>query len=561
MHSASSYGARLPLWIGLLFLVLNLIQGGFTPLDPDEAYYVMYARSLDWGYYDHPPAVALLIRAGMALAGGELGVRMGAALALTAALYLMWLLAGRPQGRNAVLLALLAGAMPFLQLYGFIATPDGPLLLAAAFFWWAYASFLDRPSAVPALLWGLSMALLLYSKYHGLLVIGFTVLSNFRLWRNGWFYLAGIVGVLLFLPHLYWQYANDFPSFRYHLVGRDDPYELKHTLNYVVNQLTMFNPLLLPWWAPALWAWRRQGALGRAYVYTALGFWLFFLWSTTKGHAEPQWTAVLTIPIVLGLYRALASGEINSRWPQRLAIVSVGLFLAFRLAMAWPGLTPLRQFRNADWIADLSAYAGSRPVIFENSYRDASLYRFYSGKPAWNITNVQYRRSQYDLWNDEQSWQNKPVVLVGQRGWPCPSPCDTLNTGRLFKHLLAVDSFQALQKLELLLLAQPPFPWKAGDTVALQVALYNPYPFAVAPGSGKLPAQLSLLASTGLEQWHYWPATQGAPAQIAANARLNFTVQWPVPADFPAGVQHIGLGWQYAGMPPALQSPLTATGR
>src|SRR5271170_7510463 len=42
----------------------------------DEAYYTLWSRSLSFGYLDHPPMVALLIRASTALFGdSEIGVR------------------------------------------------------------------------------------------------------------------------------------------------------------------------------------------------------------------------------------------------------------------------------------------------------------------------------------------------------------------------------------------------------------------------------------------------------------------------------------------------------
>ena len=541
---------RLPLLAGLLFVLANLLQAALTPLDPDEAYYWFYADRLQWGYYDHPPAIALLIKLGISLFPATLGLRFGSVLASGLCLWLLWQLAGRPVGRQAALLALLVAAMPFLELYGFIATPDGPLLLATAFFWWVYARFLQRPGLGQALLLGTSMALLLYSKYHGLLVILFTVFSNLQLWRMPAFYLAGLSGVLLFMPHLYWQYANDFPSFRYHLVGRDDPYELKHTINYLVNQLSMFNPLLLPWWAPALWRSRQQEPLARAFFVTAMGFWLFFLWSTFKGHAEPQWTAVLSIPLVLLLFRSWQSGSLRSPWFGRMLVVSLLLFVLLRVALVIPDKTPLRQMRNADWIADLSAYAGDTPLLFENSYRDASLYRFYTGKAAWNMTNVLYRPSQYDLWEGEKALHNRTVVVVGQRGWPCPAPCDTLQTGRLFKHLLRADSFQVLTRVAVKLTACEPRLPQPGDTLRLHFSIHNQYPFAVNPAAGGLPAQLALLASSGLEQWHYWPLTY-TPGLLAPGEQRSLTWQWVVPADYPPGAPPFGLGWQYIGMPPA----------
>ncbi len=63
-------------WIGwFVFFVINILQAAFLELHFDEAYYWLYSRNLDWGYFDHPPLVAVLIFAGTKLFGGYLGVR------------------------------------------------------------------------------------------------------------------------------------------------------------------------------------------------------------------------------------------------------------------------------------------------------------------------------------------------------------------------------------------------------------------------------------------------------------------------------------------------------
>ena len=42
--------------------IITLIQAWGTELFDDEAYYWVYSKFLDWGYFDHPPMVALLIK-------------------------------------------------------------------------------------------------------------------------------------------------------------------------------------------------------------------------------------------------------------------------------------------------------------------------------------------------------------------------------------------------------------------------------------------------------------------------------------------------------------------
>src|SRR5687767_12737796 len=58
------------------WFLLGLLQAMFTELQDDEAYYWVYAQFLDWGYFDHPPMTALLIKAGSSVLDKELGVRM-----------------------------------------------------------------------------------------------------------------------------------------------------------------------------------------------------------------------------------------------------------------------------------------------------------------------------------------------------------------------------------------------------------------------------------------------------------------------------------------------------
>lgn len=50
-----------------LWLLLGLLQAGLTELQDDEAYYWVFSRHLDWGYFDHPPMTALLVKAGYAI--------------------------------------------------------------------------------------------------------------------------------------------------------------------------------------------------------------------------------------------------------------------------------------------------------------------------------------------------------------------------------------------------------------------------------------------------------------------------------------------------------------
>ena len=179
-------------WLGLgLWWIVNLVQAGCTELADDEAYYHMFAGRLAWGYFDHPPMTALLVHLGGFL-GGEIGVRFFFTVLQPIYLFALWRII-RPREttvRDAGLFLLIAAAMPILQLYGFIAVPDGPLMLLTALFLWSYKHFTERSNWLAVLFIAVSLAGLAYSKYHGALVLLFTVLSNLRLLKNPKFYAA-----------------------------------------------------------------------------------------------------------------------------------------------------------------------------------------------------------------------------------------------------------------------------------------------------------------------------------------------------------------------------------
>src|ERR1700738_2752623 len=78
------------LWTGLA-----LMQAGLTELQDDEAYYWVYSRFLDWGYFDHPPMIALMIRTGWAIFHNEFGVRLIAVLMNLGSLLMIERLLGR----------------------------------------------------------------------------------------------------------------------------------------------------------------------------------------------------------------------------------------------------------------------------------------------------------------------------------------------------------------------------------------------------------------------------------------------------------------------------------
>ncbi|PPK88121.1 dolichyl-phosphate-mannose-protein mannosyltransferase [Neolewinella xylanilytica] len=541
-----------PYHLLLAWLLLNMLQAAFTPLDPDETYYWMYAGRLDWGYFDHPPAVALLIALGKDWLPGSLGLRFGHVLAGGATLTAIYYLVGRPRGVALWTLAALAFAQPMLQVYGFIATPDGPLLLFTALYLLAFRNYLQRLDLPSALIWGVTMAGLLYSKYHGLMLIFFTVLPSLvYLIQKPSAWVAALTGACLFLPHLYWQYAHDFPSFRYHLSGRDDPYQFKFTTQYLLNQLLIFSPFLLYHYWLSFTRVRPQDRFGRSLRWLVGGMLLFFLYSTTKGRTEAQWTALLSIPLVYITFRAVEGFPEWRKNLLRLCWLTGGILVVARLLLMAPRewLPFEKPFDHQPWVERLQTIAGSEPVIVENSYRYASLYEFYSGgNPSWTFTDVAYRPSQYDIWQRDTVYHNQPVWLLGQGNWKF-SGQETFRPQKGELRLRRIENFQVIDDVAL----EAGFPTGSDDS--LRVYVTAPREVRL---DGDLPIDLYLIDQEEDGAYRYQRLYNLSVDRLLSGKR-TLLYAGRIPAGFaPTGTSvlpTIGLG--YRGMPPLRDQQLT----
>src|ERR1700756_416722 len=155
----------------LALLVLRLLAAAWTPLTFDEAYYWMWSKALAGGYYDHPPMVALVIRAGTMIAGDTaFGVRLVSILLALPMSYAVYRSAAILFGgvRVAATAAILLNITLMASVGTMIVTPDSPLLVAASFVLLALAKVLESGRGEWWLAVGAAVGFALLSKYSAL---------------------------------------------------------------------------------------------------------------------------------------------------------------------------------------------------------------------------------------------------------------------------------------------------------------------------------------------------------------------------------------------------------
>lgn len=431
----------------LLFFILNFIQSSITLLFEDEAYYYVWSRDLAFGYFDHPPMVALWAAIGQLFFEGELGIRMLSAISFSTIIGLIWSMIDLKEKWNHVLLFfLLIVSLAFWQVFGFIMTPDTPLLLFTAVFMLAYKRFLDKDSVFNTLLLGFGMAGMLYSKYHGILVIVFIVLSNLKLFRNPRFWLASIFGFVLFAPHLLWQYENGFPSFLYHLKERNKkPYHLGKTLLHFVNMIAIVG-ITFPVIYNAFFKHKVKNLFEKSLKYIVYGFFVFFLFSTFSSEPQAQWVIVISIPLVIITFPYLVRQLKSRRWLYILGSIQLLILLIARALFAFPSISPvaLEPHLSMQWVSELHRNTEARPLVFINNYSEASLYNFYTGVQTHSYSILKGRKSQYDLIDFEENMQGKNIFTVSKYKSNLPEIAS--RTGRIY-YGKPIDNYHTFEKV------------------------------------------------------------------------------------------------------------------
>lgn len=268
------HSAAPPVWLVIALLALTvarLLAAAAVPLTEDEAYYRLWAGTLQAGYYDHPPMIAWMIRAGMAICGDDpLGVRLLPTLACGLTGFLVFDLARElGAGREAAARASLwFNATLLVAAGGSLATPDA----ADTPFWVLTLCGLARTRRPGGEAWwlaaGAAAGLACLSKYSALFVApGVLVWLALRpgglaVLRKPWPWAAAVVAAAIFGVNVLWNAQHHWATFDKQF-GRVAPHGFKpgYLAELIVGQALLLNPLVTaflaraarrPWRAPAV---------------------------------------------------------------------------------------------------------------------------------------------------------------------------------------------------------------------------------------------------------------------------------------------------------------------
>jgi 4-amino-4-deoxy-L-arabinose transferase-like glycosyltransferase len=251
--------------------VVHFVLGFSIEFSVDEAHYALYAQHLAWSYFDHPPLVGWIQWPLVTLISSEGLIRLIPELLWILSCYLVYQVTLEVhhliQGRNAgyltsalpspntcglmAVLAVIAAPIPHVLAIGLL--PDTLLIpLSLGLMWMALRWLIkDHFTLADWVLTGVLLGLAGLSKY----TAAFTAIALLFVFisapRKAWisqagFWFAALIALAFITPVLYWNYVNDWISFRYQIAhGAGSSWLWRRLAAYIGVQILVYGPLLV----------------------------------------------------------------------------------------------------------------------------------------------------------------------------------------------------------------------------------------------------------------------------------------------------------------------------
>lgn len=419
----------------VVITLINLLQASFTGLLKDEAYYAYFAKHMQWGYFDHPPLVALLALPSSIESLGLFGVRILSVLSISLSYWLLYQTLSKETKKRMSngLFSLLLLGLPLVNLYGFLTLPDTGTLLFTALFFYSYKQFLLKTKYTVFTL-GLAMAGLMYSKYTGVLILFGVIASNPILIKDRRAWKSVALSLLLFGPHLLWLSQNEWVTLRFHFSERPNhAYEFfPFTGGFFLNAIAIIGLFFFDFYR-ALSSSNTKNLFEKGLRFSVWLVLAFFFFSSFSKKSQLQWLLPIVYPLLL-IFVERPLSLVETKRIKRLGIVSIILIFSLRFLMAFEQLSPIHLEPHGvkEWSQKISAKANGKPVLFIDSYQRAALYEFYSRQVGLSYNTLTYRPNQYDFDTRWSRINQDSVFVVSSKPYDFEQRVDSPKKGDLF---------------------------------------------------------------------------------------------------------------------------------
>ncbi len=432
LATLSTKGRVMLLVVGLT--VVKLWLAGQLDLAEDEAYYRLWGLHLSWGYYDHPPLVALWIAAGQRLFGdNNFGLRFLTVLTPVLGSWLLWLTAQTlyPATTIGLRAVVWLNVTVMVGVGGLIVTPDAPSVLLWGLAVLALAKVHVSSQGWWWLLVGAAIGLGADAKYTNLflgpgVLLWLVVTPSARRWLlTPWPWLGGLLGLAMIAPVLGWNAAHGFPTLhkQFGRVVQSHPLSLQYIGELITGQIGLLTPLIALFAGLAVLRWRRLGPNAGVLLWTSLPFVAYLVMHALRDRVQANWPAPLYPSLVLLAAIAAESLPLSAGWSRAratttpLALGLVVLILAHGAIPAsdWVGSgDPVARLRGWQKAGDeVTARARAAGVAWVAVHGDTVMAEVAATVPAsLPVEAINERFRYFYRPTPARQWLDKPALVV-----------------------------------------------------------------------------------------------------------------------------------------------------
>lgn len=276
-------------------------------------------------------------------------------------------------------------------------------------------------------------SLLLYSKYHGILIIGFTLCSNPKLFYRKSFYIIFVLAILFYLPHIIWQIQNNYPTIKFHLFDKESNFKLQNVVSYLSEQLGVTGPIFLLLFSIL---YKCKTSFQKTLKFNVIGIFTFFLFSSFKENVNLHWTAVAWPPMLCLAYLYIRDLNIKRQiFIKKILVFNliIVVFLRINFMFNWVKLPHFNDQNPKLMTKVLKTNTKNNPIVFKDMYIEPSYFTFYEHKKCFAINDIGYKKTQFNyLFDLEKEFQNKTISLISN---------DSINSTSLYIEILKGKSY------------------------------------------------------------------------------------------------------------------------
>ncbi len=449
--------------------ILFLIYG--QPL-PDETYYWLWAKKIDFSFYDHPPLSSWLQSLfSQFISNKQLLLRIIPTLSSIAIIVVIfvWVKALKLHNdlKEHLTHLLLFFSIPVLNIFLTISFPDPLMILMlslSGLFFFLYLEYKNQNKIIQYIYWYLSVCffgLALISKYNavlfGLGLFLFLALSkkekNNLLYTKHFFFSILLI-LLIFSPIAFWNTTNDYASFGFHLDERLN-FELsiadtlKNLIIFVVSILISFSPILIFNLVKLYQTDRFNEKISldlKPAKHILLVCCLFFFFLLFCVQPLYYWiipAIVMLLPYLPKIIQSKSHRILHCMFGIILITLLCFNNMIYPLSIHFPKVDResaiIYGWENISGVIEEEKKINGIEKILFTDYRLGSLYAFHSQNDAIDVL-MEKRETQFDMWRKKEKVVNS-LILVDD-DFPLNNKVSSLFTDIVFLRKIDVKVMQ-----------------------------------------------------------------------------------------------------------------------